>query len=148
MPGILDQLKPPPGAVRDRKRIGRGPGSGTGKTAAKGHKGAGARTGSVNKAGFEGGQMPLQRRLPKRGFTNIFKRKVQVVNVGDLAGFASESIVDATALEQSGLIRSAAGAVKVLGDGEIKNAITVKVQAISAKARGKIESAGGTVETI
>jgi len=148
MPGILDELKPPHGAVRDRKRIGRGPGSGTGKTAAKGHKGAGARTGSVNKAGFEGGQMPLQRRLPKRGFTNIFKKKVQVVNVRDLATFAAQSVVDSVALAQSGLIRSAAVPVKVLGEGEISNAITVRAQAFSAKARTKIESAGGTVETI
>jgi large subunit ribosomal protein L15 len=148
MPGILDQLKPPPGARRERKRVGRGPGSGTGKTAGRGHKGAGARTGSVNKAGFEGGQMPLQRRLPKRGFTNIFRKKMQIVNVGELASFAARSIVDASALQQSGLIRSAAGPVKVLGQGEIANPITVKAHAFSAGARAKIEAAGGTVETI
>ena len=147
MSRILDQLKPPPGSVRGRKRIGRGPGSGTGKTAAKGHKGAGARTGSVNKAGFEGGQMPLQRRLPKRGFTNIFKRKMQVVNVGDLASFSAQSTVDAAALAQSGLIRSATAPVKVLGGGEISAAITVRAQAFSAAAKTKIEAAGGTAET-
>ena len=148
MAGILDQLKPPPGAVRNRKRIGRGPGSGSGKTAGRGHKGSGARAGYGVKRGFEGGQMPLQRRLPKRGFTNIFKKQFQVVNIGALASFESGSVVDATALAQSGLIRSGKLSVKILGEGEIKSALTVRARAFSAKARSKIESAGGKVETV
>ena len=151
MPGILSELKPSPGSVKKRKRIGRGPGSGQGKTAGKGHKGAKARRGGglkMGKAGFEGGQMPLQRRLPKRGFTNIFKKEWQVVNVRDLGSFEAGSVVDAEALARAGIVRSQKVPLKVLGDGEIKAAITLRAHAFSAQARSKIESAGGKAETI
>ncbi|MFQ5457186.1 MAG: 50S ribosomal protein L15 [Myxococcota bacterium] len=148
MADALDKLKPVPGSVRDRKRVGRGHGSGTGKTAGRGHKGSGARAGYGVKRGFEGGQMPLQRRLPKRGFTNIFKKHFQVVNVGALASFEKGSVIDAIALAQSGLVRSGSLPVKVLGEGELKSAITVRARAFSASARAKIESAGGKAETV
>jgi large subunit ribosomal protein L15 len=148
MAGILNELGPPHGSVRKRKRVGRGHASGTGKTSGRGHKGTGARAGGKIKAGFEGGQMPLQRRLPKRGFTNIFRREYQIVNVGALDSFESGSILDATSLAQSGLVRSPDLPVKVLGQGEIKSAVTIKANAFSASARTKIESAGGKAETL
>ena len=151
MAGILSELRPVPGAVKKRKRVGRGPGSGHGKTSTKGHKGAKARRGGglkMGKAGFEGGQMPLQRRLPKRGFTNIFKKEFQVVNLRDLAGFEAGSIVDAQALVEAGLVRSAKAPVKVLGDGEIRGALTLRVAAFSTQAKTKIEAAGGTAEKV
>ena len=136
---------------KKRKRLGRGPGSGHGKTATKGHKGAKARRGGglkMGKAGFEGGQMPLQRRLPKRGFTNIFKMEFQVVNLRDLAAFETGSVVDAEALAQAGLVRSARAPVKVLGDGEIQAALTLRAAAFSTQAKTKIEAAGGTAEKV
>ncbi len=148
MGGILNGLQPPAGAVRKRKRVGRGPGSGKGKTAGRGHKGAGARAGLTLKRGFEGGQMPLQRRLPKRGFTNIFKKEFQVVNVQALSSFESGSVIDAESLARSGLVRSADLPVKVLGAGEVKSSITVRANAFSASAKAKIESAGGKAETV
>jgi large subunit ribosomal protein L15 len=146
--GILNGLQPPAGAVRKRKRIGRGPGSGWGKTAGRGHKGAGARAGANLKRGFEGGQMPLQRRLPKRGFTNIFKKAFQVVNLQALDSFESGSVIDAAALARSGLVRSADLPVKVLGTGDVKASFTVRANAFSASAKAKIESAGGKAETV
>jgi len=151
MSGILSELRPTPGAVKKRKRVGRGPGSGHGKTSTKGHKGAKARRGGgikMGKAGFEGGQMPLQRRLPKRGFTNIFKKEFQIVNVRDLAGFEAGSVVDAQALVQAGLVRSTKGPVKVLGEGEIQAALTLRVAAFSTQAKTKIEAAGGKAERV
>jgi large subunit ribosomal protein L15 len=147
MTGVLSGLSPVPGAVKKRKRIGRGPGSGHGKTATKGHKGGKARSGAGGLgAGFEGGQMPLQRRLPKRGFTNIFKKEFQVVNLKDLSDFESGSVVDAEALAQAGLVGSAARPVKILGEGEMKASLTVRASAFSDSAKAKIEAAGGKAE--
>lgn len=144
----LRSLKPAPGSVRSRKRIGRGPGSGLGKTSGRGQKGAGARAGKVTPTGFEGGQMPLQRRLPKRGFRNPFRRRYTVVSVGRLETvFEAGSVVDVEALQKAGLVRRSVP-VKVLGDGEIARALTVRVHAVSGSAREKITSAGGSVEIV
>jgi large subunit ribosomal protein L15 len=143
----LGSLKPAKGATRNRKRIGRGTGSGRGGTSTRGHKGQGARTGSKSRAWFEGGQMPLQRRLPKRGFTNVHARPVEVVNVGDLGGFGGQTIT-ALALKERGLINDAEASLKVLGNGELQEAITVVAHAFSEGARRKIEAAGGKVELI
>lgn len=142
----LNDLAPGPGANRPRKRIGRGPGSGQGKTSGKGHKGQNARTGGGVRPGYEGGQMPIHRRLPKRGFTNPTRKEVAVINIRDLNRFDRESIVDDVALMQSGLIKGPLDGIKLLGQGEIKHPLTVKVNAVSKAAREKIEGAGGTVE--
>jgi large subunit ribosomal protein L15 len=147
----LEDLRPAPGSTRKRKRIGRGPGSGQGKTAGKGHKGLNARSGGGVRPGFEGGQMPLYRRLPKRGFLPYGgKTEFAIVNVGDLAArFASGSVVDPEALVSRGLIRrSGRGAVKVLGDGDVAHALTVRVHKVSGSARQKLEAAGGRVEAL
>ncbi len=141
----LSDLRPPKGSRQDRKRVGRGSGSGHGQTSGRGHKGQGSRSGGPKGPGFEGGQMPLQRRIPKRGFTNIFKKEYAVVNLRDLASFGENSTVDAHALKVAGLIKGE-GAVKVLGQGEIGHPLTLKVTAISRSAREKIEAAGGRVE--
>jgi len=144
----LHNLTPAPGSNRDRKRLGRGPGSGTGKTSGKGHKGSKARAGhhgpGGGKPGFEGGQMPLTRRLPKRGFTNPFREENQVVRLDDLSKLGGEVTRDS--LAAAGLIRGNKGAVKVLANGEISQAITVKGLKVSAGAREKIVAAGGRVE--
>ncbi len=142
----LSNLAPNPGSRRPRKRIGRGPGSGHGKTATRGHKGYKARSGSSIKPGFEGGQMPLQRRIPKRGFTNIFKKSYGIVNVVDLEKFEAGTVVDQAALVAARLISKKDTQVKLLGNGEITKAITVKVSKISASAKQKIEAAGGSIE--
>ena len=139
----LHDLSPVPGSRRDRKRLGRGHGSGTGKTAGRGQKGAGARTGASTRPGFEGGQMPLHRRLPKRGFHNLFRREYQVVNVRDLAGLEGE--INPESLKAAGLIGSAHRAVKILGEGEPGKALQVRAHAFSGSAREKIEAAGGSV---
>ncbi len=144
----LDSLKPPAGARRPKKRIGRGHGSGTGKTAGKGTKGQMARSGGKTVRGFEGGQMPLQRRLPKRGFKNIFRREVHALNVRDLDRFEAGSVVDPDALRDVGLLSGAVELVKLLGEGELDRALTVRLHRISASARQKVEAAGGTVELI
>ncbi|MFZ5586646.1 MAG: 50S ribosomal protein L15 [Thermodesulfobacteriota bacterium] len=144
----LNELSPAPGSRRNKKRIGRGQGSGHGGTAGKGHKGQNARSGGGVRSGFEGGQMPLQRRLPKRGFNNIFAPKVAEINLRDLARFAAGSVVDAQALAEAGLIKGAFDAVKLLGQGEVSVALTVKVDRISAGAKAKVEAAGGTVELV
>jgi len=144
----LNELSPAPGSRRNKKRIGRGQGSGHGGTAGKGHKGQNARSGGGVRPGFEGGQMPLQRRLPKRGFNNIFAPKVAEINLRDLARFAAGSVVDAQALAEAGLIKGAFDAVKLLGQGEVSVALTVKVDRISAGAKAKVEAAGGTVELV
>jgi large subunit ribosomal protein L15 len=144
---LLSRLSPPPGSVKVKRRIGRGIGSGWGKTAGKGQKGQKAR-GTMKRLGFQGGQMPLQRRLPKTGFNNIFGIHYAPVNVGDLQGFEAGTVVDETILRQERLVRGAADGVKILGDGELDRALTVKVHAISAGAREKIEKAGGTVELL
>ncbi len=147
----LEDLRPSPGATRERKRIGRGPASGTGKTSGKGHKGQGARSGGGSRVGFEGGQMPLYRRLPKRGFLpHGGKSEYALVNVGDLsARFPAGSVVDPDAMAASGLIKkSGRRAVKVLGDGAVAHALVVKTHRISEAARGKLVAAGGQVEVL
>ena len=143
---MLGELKPPRGAKRGPKRVGRGPGSGLGKTAGKGHKGQKARSGAPIRPGFEGGQMPLQRRLPKRGFRNIFKKRYALVHVRDLNRFSAGEMVDVDALRKSGLVKRAADAVKIVGDGELTIALTVRVHAVTEAARKKIEAASGKVE--
>lgn len=142
----LHDLSPVPGSHRDRKRLGRGPGSGTGKTAGRGQKGQKARSGGSIPAGFEGGQMPLHRRIPKRGFHNFNRVEYQVVNVGDLARV--EGDVTPESLRGAGLIGSLRKPVKILGSGEVESAFTVQVHAFSESARQKIESAGGTATVL
>lgn len=142
----LHDLKPAPGSRRNRKRVGRGPGSGTGKTAGRGQKGAGARSGTTAKPGFEGGQMPLQRRIPKRGFKNFRRVEYQVVNVRDLAGLEGE--VTPETLKAAGLVASLRRPVKVLGDGDPGSALSVSAHAFSKSARAKIEAAGGSATVL
>ena len=142
----LDELKPPRGAKKKAKRVGRGPGSGQGTTAGRGSKGQRSRSGGGVPPGFEGGQMPLQRRLPKRGFSNPFRKVFAEINVRDLEPFAADSVVDEELLRQSNLVRGKFDGVKLLGDGEIDKPLTVKVDRCSAGARQKIEAAGGKVE--
>jgi len=146
----LDELKPAPGSRHGRKRVGRGPGSGHGKTSTKGHKGQKARSGGGKAGGFEGGQMPLYRRLPKRGFLpHGGKTAYAVVNVRSLARFAASTVVDPDALAEAGLIkRSARGLVKLLGSGALPHALTVRVHAVSESARAKIVERGGSVELL
>ncbi len=142
----LNNLSPNPGSKRPRKRIGRGPGSGRGKTSTRGHKGYKARSGSGAKPGFEGGQMPLQRRIPKRGFTNIFRKEFGIVNVQDLERFDAGATVNRDSLVEVGLVASKFKQVKVLGNGEITKSLTVSVDKLSESARKKIEAAGGKIE--
>jgi large subunit ribosomal protein L15 len=144
----LSNLKPAVGSTKTRKRIGRGAGSGTGKTAGKGHKGQKARSGGSIKPGFEGGQMPMQRRLPKRGFTPLTKTVYALVNLRDLELFEAGSVVDLEALTQSGLVNSIGDGVKILGTGELTKALTVKAHKFSKSALEKIEAAGGKAEVI
>ena len=141
----LDSLSPAIGSVSKRKRIGRGHGSGLGKTAGRGHKGAGQRSGNKRRAWFEGGQMPLARRLPRRGFTNIFKEKFQIVNIEDLNKIKGNAIIDSVVLKDLGLIRSSLKPVKVLGNGVVEKKIVVSASAFSKIAKEKIEKAGGEV---
>lgn len=146
---ILSRLRPAQGAVQGKRRKGRGPGSGLGKTAGHGQKGQKARhPGNFSKLGFEGGQMPLYRRIPKRGFTNLFAKKVATINVKDLERFDAGATVDEAALRKAGLVKRKVDMIKVLGDGELEKALTVKVHAASAAATQKIEKAGGTVELV
>lgn len=144
----LSNLKPAIGSTKTRKRIGRGHGSGTGKTAGKGHKGQNARSGGGVKAGFEGGQMPLQRRLPKRGFTPINKKVYALVNLRDLDQFETGSIVDLALLGKAGLVKKVSDGIKILADGELTKALTVKAHKFSQQAQEKIEAAGGKVEVL
>ena len=144
----IHDLAPIKGSKREKKRVGRGPGSGHGKTSCRGQKGQKARSGGSAPPGFEGGQMPIQRRLPKRGFTNIFKKTFAVVNVKDLGGFEANAILDLEALKKAGLVRKGEATVKVLGKGDISNPLTLKVNHVSKSAREKIESAGGTVQLL
>ena len=146
----LDDLRPAPGAVTRRKRVGRGPGSGHGKTSTKGSKGHKARSGGGKTMGFEGGQMPLYRRLPKRGFLPFGgKTEYAVVNLDGLAKFPAGATVDAAALIGAGLLKRAdRDRVKLLGDGDVAHALTVKVHAVSESAKTKIESKGGRVELV
>jgi large subunit ribosomal protein L15 len=142
----LGELKPPTGAHKKRKRIGCGTGSGHGKTACKGHKGQRARSGTATYAWFEGGQMPLQRRVPKRGFHNLFKTNYQIVNVRDLARFDANTDVDAKGLVAAGLIKRADGKVKLLGAGEIDRPLKITVNACTKSARELVEKAGGQIQ--
>lgn len=144
----LNELSPAKGSRKAPKRLGRGVASGTGKTAGRGTKGYNSRSGGGVRPGYEGGQMPLQRRLPKRGFTNIFKKNIAVINIRDLAKFDKESVVDTDALVQAGLVKGKRDGVKLLGQGEIKYSLNVKVNQISKSARQKIEAAGGKVEVL
>ena len=144
----LHELSPAPGSVRDVKRIGRGHGSGQGKTAGKGHKGQKARAGRGVRPGFEGGQMPLQRRVPKRGFNNIFATPYTIINVAALNKFEDGAVVNVEALLNAGILKSAPNGVKVLGNGKIEKKLTVQVAAFSESAKAKIEAAGGKAEVI
>ena len=144
----LNQLTATPGATKERKRIGRGYGAGTGKTAGKGHKGQKARAGHGQRPGFEGGQMPMQRRLPKRGFNNIFAKEIVSINVGSLNKFEDGASVDAAALVEAGIIKKTCDGVKILSNGELKKKLTVKANAFSQAANEKIEAAGGKAEVI
>src|SRR5262249_10562790 len=143
----LSQLHPAPGSTRPIKRVGRGPGSGHGKTAGRGHKGKGARSGGNVKPGYEGGQMPLQRRLPKRGFRPVSRVEYVVVNLAALGAFPAGSTVGPDELRAHGLVRGKRR-IKCLGDGALEQALTVKAHAFSQKARERIEAAGGHVEVL
>lgn len=142
----LSNLKPKKGARHAKKRVGRGPGSGHGKTAGRGEKGQKSRSGYSSKLGFEGGQMPLHRRVPKRGFTNIFKTEYAVLNLADLDRFEAGSTVDADALRKAGVVKGSSKKIKVLGNGEITKKLTVIADNFSNTARTKIEAAGGTCQ--
>lgn len=144
----LHELSPNPGAVRDVKRVGRGHGSGNGKTAGKGHKGQKARSGGSIRPGFEGGQTALARRIPKRGFNNIFATKYAIINVSDLEKFVDGTVVDFELLKASGVLKEEYDGVKVLGNGELTRNLTVKAAKFSAAAKEKIEKAGGKAEVM
>lgn len=144
----LNDLTAMPGSRRQPKRIGRGVGSGQGKTAGKGHKGQKARSGSGMRPGFEGGQMPLQRRLPKRGFVNRFAKNIQAVNVGTLEKFENGATVDTQALIDAGIVKVCCDGIKILGNGKLTKKLDVKVAAYSGSAKQKIEAVGGKAEVI
>lgn len=144
----LNELSAVPGSSRAPKRIGRGPASGNGKTAGKGHKGQKARAGHGMRPGFEGGQMPLQRRIPKRGFNNIFAKEIAAVNAGALNKFEDGAVVDAAALIVAGLVNKNCDGVKILSGGVLEKKLTVKATAFSEAAKAKIEAAGGKAEVI
>ena len=142
----LNTLSPNKGSRKQKKRLGRGHGSGLGKTAGRGHKGQRSRSGYSAGPGFEGGQMPLHRRLPKRGFANIFKKEYAIVSLSDLERFDADTVIDRNALLESGLIKKKDEFVKVLANGEINKSVTVDVDKVSQGARAKIEAAGGSVK--
>ncbi len=145
----LHNLSSAPGSTKTRKRVGRGPGSGFGKTAGKGHKGQLARAGKGMRAGFEGGQMPLQRRVPKRGFNNIFGKEIAITNVATLDKYFDDgATVTVETLVEKGIIKKTLDGVKILGQGEISKKLTVQVNAFSESAKSKIEAAGGKAEVI
>ena len=145
----LHELKPNEGSVQTRKRVGRGPGSGLGKTSGKGHKGQNARSGGGVRPGFEGGQLPLFRRLPKRGFNNYeFRTEYAIVNVGDLNDFKDGSVIELSNLKESGLVKKEKDGIKILGNGELTKKLTVKANKFSSTAIVKIENAGGKIEVI
>lgn len=144
----LNNLKPKKGARHAKKRVGRGPGSGHGKTSSRGEKGQKSRSGYSRQIGFEGGQMPLHRRLPKRGFTNIFKKDYAVVNLADLERFDNGATVDEAALRQAGLVKGRNDGIKVLGNGKLSKKLTVSATKFSATAKQAIEAAGGTIQEI
>lgn len=144
----LHELSAVPGSTKEPKRIGRGHGSGQGKTAGKGHKGQKARAGRGMRVGFEGGQMPLQRRIPKRGFNNIFAKTIIAVNVGTLDQFENGTVVDTQTLIDAGIVKTCCDGIKILGNGSLEKKLTVKVNAYSESAKQKIEAAGGKAEVI
>ncbi len=144
----LHELSPVAGSKKAAKRIGRGHGSGQGKTAGKGHKGQKARAGKGMRLGFEGGQMPLQRRIPKRGFNNIFAKNIVAVNVGTLDKFENGAVVDVQALMNAGIVKNSFDGIKILGNGTLSKKLTVKVSAYSESAKSKIEAAGGKAEVV
>ncbi|MGN1080580.1 MAG: 50S ribosomal protein L15 [Acutalibacteraceae bacterium] len=144
----LHELSATPGSTKVRKRVGRGPASGQGKTAGMGHKGQKARAGRGMRPGFEGGQMPLQRRLPKRGFNNIFATEYATVNVSALEVFEEGTVVDAAALKAKGIVKKTYDGIKILGNGELTKKLTVKAAAYSASAKQKIEAVGGVAEVM
>lgn len=144
----IGSLRPPRGARHRRKRVGTGMGSGHGKTSTRGEKGQGSRTGSRTRTGFEGGQMPLHRRLPKRGFTNIFKKRYAIVNLADLEGFAAGQKVNPDVLMEQGILKRLFDGLKILGDGELSAALHVTAHVFSKAALAKIQKAGGTAEVI
>ncbi len=148
MSSFLSRLERPSSANKKKKRLGRGDASGHGGTSTKGHKGQRARAGGYHKLGFEGGQMPLVRRIPKRGFTNIFRKVYEVINVGDLSEFKSGAVVDSVALREKGLVSRKKLPLKILGEGDLSVGITVKAQRFSKSALEKIEKAGGKAEVI
>ncbi|MCD6486312.1 MAG: 50S ribosomal protein L15 [Syntrophobacterales bacterium] len=144
----LNELRPAEGSTKTRKRVGRGDGSGHGGTSCRGSKGQNARSGGGVRPGFEGGQMPLTRRLPKRGFYNRFRKDIVIVNIGQLSTFPKDSVVDADALVTSGIVKSSGDGIKVLGNGSIDYPLTLRVSSISCGAREKIEASGGTIEVV
>ncbi len=145
---MIGNLSSTSGATKKRKRVGRGPGSGHGKTSTRGHKGQLSRAGAKRRPWFEGGQMPFQRRVPKRGFTNIFKKEFQVVNLSDLSRMDEKEVISPRLMKEKGLIKKTKLPVKVLACGEITKAMTVQANAFSKKAQEKIEAAGGKIEVI
>lgn len=142
----LHELSPAPGSSKEAYRKGRGAGSGNGKTAGRGHKGQGARSGGGVRAGFEGGQMPLQRRIPKRGFNNIFAKEYIAINVDVLNRFEDGAVVDAKAISDAGIVKNTRDGIKILGRGELTKKLTVEAAGFSATAKEKIEAAGGKAE--
>lgn len=144
----IEELSPNPGAKKDRKRVGRGDGSGHGKTSCRGEKGQKSRAGGAKRPGFEGGQMPLYRRIPKRGFTNIFRKEYALVNIADLANLEGVDVITPETLFDEGLVKKLGAGIKVLGDGDITKAITVQAHKFSKSAAQKIEAAGGRAEVI
>jgi large subunit ribosomal protein L15 len=145
----LSNLSPASGATKKRKRLGRGPGSGHGKTSGRGHKGRRARSGGNTPPGYEGGQMPLQRRLPKHGFHNLFRQEFSVINLGQLeARFDSGAVVDPEALRAHGLVHNLKQPIKILADGQLTKTLSVKAHKFSAAAKQRLEAAGGTAEVV
>ena len=144
----LNELSPASGSHKNKKRLGRGVGSGKGKTAGRGTKGHNSRSGGGVRPGFEGGQMPIHRRLPKRGFTNIFRKKIVEINIRDLARFESGSTVDEAALIRMGLVKGKRDGIKLLGTGEINIPLKIKLERVSKNAGKKIVSAGGSIEVV
>ena len=144
----IHELSPAEGSRKKGKRVGRGPGSGHGKTACRGHKGQKSRSGGRLRPGFEGGQMPLQRRIPKRGFTNIFRKECNIINIKDLGRFEPNATLDEKVLKEAGLVKKAGRSIKLLGQGEISHPVVIRVDKVSKTARTKIEAAGGKVEII
>lgn len=144
----IEDIRPAEGSTKNKKRVGRGVGSGHGKTSCKGHKGQKARSGGTKGAGFEGGQMPLQRRIPKRGFTNIFKKEYAIINLDTLEALKDDAVITPELLIEKGVIKKMKDGLKVLANGSIQRPVTIKANAFSISAAAKIEAAGGKTEVI